>query len=120
MAVAFDPGGTRLASASRGAGLRVWDLRRPQQFDSLGSHARVMSVAWSRDGTRIAAGGFDGILRLYDVDSGHEVMSLHGHVSGITSLQYGRGDSLLTSTSLDGTLRLWDSRRPAAASSRRR
>ena len=112
--VAFDPGGSRLASASRGGGLRLWDLRTMHPVDSLGRQARVYSVAWSRDGTRIAAGGFDGILRLYDVDSGHEVLSLHGHVSGITSLQYGRGDSLLTSTSLDGTLRLWDGQ-PAAA-----
>ena len=106
--LAFDPGGTRLASASRGGGLRVWDLRDKRQLASLGRHERLLSVAWSRDGTRIAAGGVDGILRLYDVASGHEVMSLHGHVAGITSLQFSRGDSLLTTTSLDGTLRIWD------------
>lgn len=111
--VAFDPGGTRIASASRGGGLRIWNLRDLRLADSLGDHARVHSVAWSADGTRIAAGGSDGIVRLYDADSGHEVMSLHGHVSGITSLQFCRNDSLLTSTSLDGTVRIWDSRASA-------
>jgi WD40 repeat protein len=85
-----------------------------QLVDSLGSHARVLSVAWSQDGSRIAAGGPDGVVRLYDVRSGHEVMSLHGHVSGVTSLQFCRRDSFLTSTSVDGTVRIWDSK-PAGA-----
>jgi WD40 repeat protein len=108
--VAFDPGGTRLASASRGGGLRVWDLRAMRPADTLGTHARVLSVAWTRDGSRIAAGGADGIVRLYDAGTGHEVMGLHGHVAGVTSLHFSRGDSLLTSTSVDGTVRIWDGR----------
>jgi WD40 repeat protein len=107
--VAFDPSGRRLASASQGGGLRLWDLRLKRVTGSLGNRDEVLSIAWSRDGNRIAAGGSDGILRLYDVASGHEVMSLHGHVSGITSLQFCRADSLLTSTSVDGTVRVWDS-----------
>ena len=120
--VAFDPSGSRLASASDGGGLRIWDLGHKRPLASLGDRDRVLSVAWSRDGTRIAAGGFDGILRLYDVVSGHEVMSLHGHVSEITSLQFSRTDSLLTSSSADGTVRVWDSRRagaPGAGATRR-
>jgi len=106
--VAFDPGGNRLASASRGGGLRIWDVRRMRPAATLGSESRVLSVAWSRDGTRVAAAGPEGIVRLYDVGTGHEVARLHGHVSGVTSLQFSRGDSLLTSTSSDGTVRIWD------------
>ena len=112
--VAFDPSGSRLASASDGGGLRIWDLHHKPRSGSLGDRDKVLSVAWSRDGTRIAAGGLDGIVRLYDIASGHEVMSLHGHVSDITSLQFSHADSLLTSTSIDGTVRLWDSHRPGS------
>jgi WD40 repeat protein len=92
----------------------VWDLRDIRQADSLGTRARVLSVAWTRDGTRIAAGGTDGIVRLYDAGTGREVMSLHGHVAGVTSLQFARGDSLLTSTSVDGTVRIWDGKASGA------
>jgi eukaryotic-like serine/threonine-protein kinase len=70
--------------------------------------AKMYSVAWSRGGTRIATGGSDGIVHLFEPASAREAMSLHGHVSRVTSLQFSYDDVRLLSTSTDGTIRIWD------------
>jgi WD40 repeat protein len=107
--IAFDPSGGLLASASQAGTVQVWSLddhRLATTFHY--GKARMSAVAWSGDGARIAAGGSDGIVRLLDVATGRETIALHGHVSGITSLRFGRGDASLVSTSLDGTARIWE------------
>jgi WD40 repeat protein/tRNA A-37 threonylcarbamoyl transferase component Bud32 len=107
--MAFDPEGRRLACVSRAGDVRIWEYTRahasPAPFARGG---RSRAIAWSHDGTRIAIGGADANIHIYDVASARDIMSLHGHVSGVTSLRFGRGDAFLTSTALDGTVRIWD------------
>jgi hypothetical protein len=72
-----------------------------------GHTAAVTSAAISPDGRRAVTGSQDGIAKLWDLDSGKEVLSLKRHTAELTAVHFSPdGDNILTS-SLDQTALLW-------------
>ena len=66
--LAFDPGGTLLASASNDATVRIWDWKARRTTAILRGHAGpVNALAFAPDGFHLISGGRDGTLRLWDV-----------------------------------------------------
>eukprot|EP00727_Mastigamoeba_balamuthi_P002204 m51a1_g11981 putative serine threonine protein kinase with wd40 repeats (777) ;mRNA; f:861308-864290 len=56
----------------------------------------------------IISGGIDKVLKLWCVESGREVVSLAGHVGGLTWGCPHAGGSVAVSCSVDSTVRTWD------------
>ena len=55
--VTFSPDGTRLASGSSDATIRLWDVETREELATLRGHEDyVTSVAFSPDGARLASG----------------------------------------------------------------
>jgi WD40 repeat protein len=70
-ALAFHPDGRRLAAASLGLSVRVWDVRSGGLLRELTGHDdAVTCVAYSPDGRWLASGSDDRTVRLWDVESG--------------------------------------------------
>jgi WD40 repeat protein/serine/threonine protein kinase len=66
-AVAFHPGGTRLASAGRDRAVWLWDLARGEPVVRLQGHTNyVWSLAFSPDGRTLVSGSGDSTVRLWD------------------------------------------------------
>jgi WD40 repeat protein/predicted Ser/Thr protein kinase len=66
-AVAFHPGGTRLATGGRDRAVWLWDLARGEEVARLPGHrSYVWSLAFSPDGTALASGSGDSTVRLWD------------------------------------------------------
>lgn len=56
----------------------------------------------------LGVGCWDGQVRLYEIPSGHKVISLRGHDKDVTSLTFSHDGTHVFSAACDGTLRIWD------------
>ena len=115
--VIFSPDGTRLASASQDATIRLWDVATGQEVRRLeqGDVFWVNSLAFSLDGIQLVSGGASqssagtsGKIRLWDVATGQMVRSFGGSISGVGSLAFSPDGTQLASGLYDDTIRLWD------------
>ncbi|MAF65421.1 MAG: hypothetical protein CMJ84_07170 [Planctomycetes bacterium] len=76
-AVAFEPGGERLATASLDGTARLWnhvERRLESVFDCDG--AEVTALAFHPSEARLASGARDGTLRVWDLESGDALLDL--------------------------------------------
>lgn len=116
-AIAFSPDGKRVASGGAGldsmsrpfvGAVHVWDLDKKREFTILRDHQTpVRAVAYSRDGKYLATGGSDGLVLLYEAETGKKVHELKGHLGVIWTLAFSPDGAVLASSGSAGSVRLW-------------
>jgi WD40 repeat protein len=107
-ALAFSPGGRRLASAGFDGAVMLWPLGTEQSPEPLDGHdERVTSLAFSPGGRWLASGSWDGTVRLRDLTKGTETQTLRGHAQVVTDLAFGPRGDFLFSSSWDTAVRVW-------------
>ena len=102
--VAFSPDGRWLASASSPE-LMIWDAVTWRQVCTIHLDGDgLQGLAFSPDGRRLAAAA-GWTLRLYEVPSGEEILSLAGHYR---DLAFSRDGRRLAAAELSGIVKVWD------------
>jgi eukaryotic-like serine/threonine-protein kinase len=106
--LAFNPDGTRLASAGIDTRVRIWDLKTGKELHQIKVEGSTLNrVAFSPDGTRLAALAKSKI-RFFDADSGTELFMLSGHTGDVRALAFSGDGRRLVSGGTDRLVKLWD------------
>jgi WD40 repeat protein len=109
--VKFSPDG-RLLAAAWGNDIVLWDASTLQFVRRLTGHAHEISrLAFSPDSRTMASGTIDGEMKVWDVSSGAERMTLAAAGDGgglITGIAFSPDGSLLATSSLSSSVTLWN------------
>lgn len=126
--ITWSPSGDRFASAVSGGGIGIWkaqsyelvislNLRESYGPDDTILYPSPNSIVWSPDGQYLLIGSEDGILRIFDttptdrvirVEDDTSVTKIHARSDGIRSVAWRPGSTEVASSSLDGTIKIWD------------
>ena len=68
----------------------------------------MVTAAFRPDGRQVVTGDGENELKVWDVETGEEIETLHGHEGTVTSVAYSPCGKQLVSASWDATLRVWD------------
>jgi WD40 repeat protein len=63
---------------------------------------------YSADGRLLVTGAFDGLVKLWDAETGKLMRAFSGHSGGVVGVHFTPDQRRLISQSRDGTVRLWD------------
>jgi len=78
------------------------------QFNLTGHIGDVWSLDFSPDGKRLATAGFDQTTKVWDAQTGQELLSLQGHSGWVDDIAFSPDGKTLATASEDSTARLWD------------
>ncbi len=118
--VVFSPDGEYLAAGScvspliqaevcsRGK-ILIWKTKFPYTLmKTMEGHVGwITTITYSADGKLLATGGEDGMIWIWDAETGEEVRRLWGHTGVVRSIVFSNDGKKLVSASDDGSIRIW-------------
>lgn len=105
-ALDWSPDGVYLAVAAGGS-IFIYSSADYGKVLSLKPGIWSPGIDFSPDGRLIAAGGRDGVLRIWDAQSGDQMMAFEAHKKGVNSVAFHPDGQLLASGGNDAMARLW-------------
>ncbi|MEC9465516.1 MAG: WD40 repeat domain-containing protein [Myxococcota bacterium] len=116
--VRFSPDGAYLATLDRLGYGRIWSTLSKSKLEQPIHELKVpyadstpnpsAKLVFSPNGETLAIAGRDSAVRIWHVESGKLLQTLHGHEAPITNVVYSPNGSQLATVSKDGSARLWD------------
>ncbi len=106
---AFSSDGNRFLTASYRI-LILWDANTGKELKTITSDNRCMivSCAISSDGTYIVSAFRDGVLEMWDTNTGEKIRIFKKHEGPVLNCLFSADDSILISSSEDKCIKLWD------------
>jgi WD40 repeat protein/energy-coupling factor transporter ATP-binding protein EcfA2 len=108
-AIALSSDGSKLAGAGENGSLFIWDIKNNYavtEIKDLGPH--LSAVTFAPEGRRIILGDNNGIVKIFDSQSGLVIRILSGHTSSIEQIRFNHAGNFMATASKDKTVRLWN------------
>jgi eukaryotic-like serine/threonine-protein kinase len=113
--LACSPTGKLCAIANQRGGIDLWDLAKQEKVRTLEGHTEVATgLVFSPDGTRLFSGGLDLTARLWQVETGYELLTFRDHQNAVQQVAWAGNGGKIGSLSADGALRVWEAPSRAA------
>ena len=105
---ALSPDGALLATAAED-GVRIWKAPDWSLALQLWSHEiDVLSVAFSPDGSRLASADAGGVVKVWSLEGGRELLTLTGEDSSVMRAVFSPDGTRILTASRDGTAKIHD------------
>ena len=90
----------------------IWSAETGQKITTLMTHGYVINindtVVFSPDGHRVVTTSLSGTIKVWDAETGRELLTLTGYDSHFTSASYSPDGKRILTTSDDKTTKVWD------------
>jgi WD40 repeat protein len=107
MSVAFSADNQYVASGNESGTVRVWETESRNSVAALlGQPGEIRSIAFFPDGRRLAVGG-TGDVRIWDFQTGQELLALPVSGERVLSLAVGTTGETLAAVTSDGHVHIW-------------
>ena len=111
--IAISSDGKLLATASDDYKVLIWNLKPDQTSNTpllnIEHPGIVFSAAFNPVGSRLVTGVQDGSVRVWDITTGSEIMTLRGHADTVLMVTFDPSGQRIATASVDATARIWDS-----------
>ncbi len=104
--VSLTPDGTFAIVAGGDKTVRLFRLQNGESIASLSHPATVRAVAPSSDSSQLATCGDDGVLRVWDLETGRELQRFSGHSGAAQTVAFAGNGKTLVTGGADGTSRV--------------
>ncbi|KAA8515646.1 hypothetical protein F0562_018743 [Nyssa sinensis] len=106
--IACDSTNTLLISAGYHGDIKVWDFKGRELKSKWEIGSPVVKIVFHRSNGLLATVTDDLVIRLFDVVALRMVRKFEGHTDRITDICFSEDGKWLLSSSMDGSLRIWD------------
>ncbi len=111
--IAFDARSRRFALGTGNKLIQLWNADGKQAGDALvrtldSISSSVFTTAFSPDNRWFAFAGKDRTIKIWEVATGRNVMTLKGHTGWVTSVAFNPDGTLLAAGSLSGVIKIWN------------
>ncbi|PON81318.1 Guanine nucleotide-binding protein, beta subunit [Trema orientale] len=106
--IACDSTNTLMISAGYQGDIKVWDFKGRELKSRWEVGCAVVKIVFNRLNGLLATVADDLVIRLFDVVALRMVRKFEGHTDRITDMCFSEDGKWLLSSSMDGTLRIWD------------